>query len=89
MRDNAIRYMNMLDNDCLCQDMVGGHYEGRNDIELTGVLAWNDPWSASGWEVTEGFAKKWAILLRGCSEIMAATNKWRAMRGDDPLLFEL
>lgn len=89
MRDNAIRYGNTFDNESLCRDLIGGHHEGRNDLHLTGILVWNDPWCASGWEVTEGFVKKWGFLIKGCGEIMAATNRWREMRGDEPLVFEL
>lgn len=81
--------MHMFDNDSLCRDLIGGHHEGRNDIEFTGVLVWNDPWSVSGWEVTEGFAKKWGFLIKGCWEVMEATNRWRKMRGDEPLCVEL
>lgn len=88
MRDNAIRHMNVIDNDDLCRDMIGGHYEGASNIELTGIVVWNDPWCASGWEVTEGFVRKWGFLIKGCWEIINATNRWRELRGDDPLLFE-
>lgn len=89
MRDNAIRTMDTFDYENLCSDMVGGYYQGRNDIELTGVLVWANPWHVSGWEVTEGFLKKWGFLLNDCWEIMASTNYWRERRGDDPLVFNI
>lgn len=89
MRDNAIRTMGTFDVDELCCDLVGGHYKGRNDLDLKGILAWSDPWCVSGWEVTEGFLKNWGFLLKGCWEILAATNRWRGNRGDEPLVFEL
>lgn len=89
MRDNAIRTMDTFDYENLCSDMVGGYYQGRNDIELTGVLVWANPWHVSGWEVTEGFVKKWGFLLNDCWEIMASTNYWRERRGDDPLVFNI
>ena len=88
MRDNAIRTMGTFNHEELCNDMVGGFYQGRNTIELTGVLVWGDPWEFRGWEVTEGFVKKWGFLLKDCSEIIVATNQWRTMRGDEPLVFE-
>jgi hypothetical protein len=89
MRDNAIRMMDTFDYNDICNDMVGGIYEGRNTIELTGILVWGNPWEVSGWEVTEGFVKKWGFLLRGCSEVREATNRWRTKRGDEPLIFEI
>ncbi|KAE9372785.1 hypothetical protein N431DRAFT_545292 [Stipitochalara longipes BDJ] len=89
MRDNAIRTMDTFNHHEICSDMLGGHDQGRNTIEWTGVLVWGNPWEVSGWEVTEGFVNKWGFLLRDCWEIIAATNHWRAKRGDEPLLFEI
>ncbi|KAL7935410.1 hypothetical protein V8C35DRAFT_299391 [Trichoderma chlorosporum] len=89
MRDNAIRAMNKFRAEDICGDMLGNLHQGRNAIEMTGVLVWGVPWDASGWEVTEGFMKKWGFLLKGCWQTMAATNYWRAQRGDEPLVFEI
>jgi hypothetical protein len=64
MRDNAIRAMDTFNHHDLCSDMLGGHDQGRNSIELTGVLVWGNPWEVSGWEVTEGFVNKLGFLLK-------------------------
>jgi hypothetical protein len=48
-----------------------------------------DPWDISGWEVTEGFVRKWGFLLRGYGELLDGTNKWSAKRGEEPLVLEL
>ena len=84
MRDNILAYGTALDEDDFCVDTMGGLFEGFNDIELNGMLVWGEPWSETGWEVTEGFAKKWGFLLKGCD----ATNKYRAARGEDRLVVE-
>ncbi|KAH7305943.1 hypothetical protein B0I35DRAFT_443555 [Stachybotrys elegans] len=55
-------------------------------LDEPGIVVWNDPWCPQGYEVTEAFLNKWAFLLRGCWDLMAATNRWRALRGEDPLL---
>ncbi|KAH8809193.1 hypothetical protein F5884DRAFT_858691 [Xylogone sp. PMI_703] len=89
MRDNAISIMHMFNHYDICNDMLGWLNQGKNDIEMTGVLVWGNPWEVSGWEVTEGFVKKWGFLLKGCREIMAATNYWRTQRGDEELVFEI
>ncbi|KAM0485541.1 hypothetical protein ACHAPX_001529 [Trichoderma viride] len=89
MRDNAIRTMDMFCAEDICGDMLGNPRQGRNTIELTGVLVWGNPWDVSAWEMTDGFLKKWGFLLKGCWEAMAATNYWRAQRGDEPLVFEI
>ena len=53
------------------------------------MIAWSPPWDIGGWEVSEGFLKKWGWLLRGCGEVLEATNRWRTMRGDEDLIAEL
>jgi hypothetical protein len=42
-----------------------------------------------GWEVTEGFLRKWGFLLEGCDELIESTNRWRALRGEERLIIEL
>ncbi|KAH8807314.1 hypothetical protein F5884DRAFT_340278 [Xylogone sp. PMI_703] len=59
---------------------------GREEL---GIIAWSDPWDISGWELTETFVRKWGFLLRGCAEILAQTNVWRAIRGEDPLVVQV
>lgn len=89
MRDNLIKNYGRFDDDDLCCDMLGGLYEGFNDVERRGMIAWSDPWSPDGWEVTEGFARKWGFLLKGCTQLRSSTNRWRAQRGEEPLIFEI
>ncbi|EHK45748.1 hypothetical protein TRIATDRAFT_241425 [Trichoderma atroviride IMI 206040] len=54
-----------------------------------GILSWSDPWEISGWEVTEKFVTRWAFLLQGCPDVVESANKWRALRGEDPLVVEI
>jgi hypothetical protein len=68
---------------------IGGLWEGNADCDTKGWIIWNDPWDVSGWEVTEGFTKKWGYLLRGCFDIIEATNRWRAVRGEGDLIVEV
>ncbi|TVY14621.1 hypothetical protein LARI1_G006164 [Lachnellula arida] len=89
MRDNLILKSGKFDPDELCCDLVGGLYEGFDDVQLRGILVWSDPWCSDGWEVTEGFAKKWSFLLKGCSELMESTNRYRASRYEDRLIVEV
>jgi hypothetical protein len=91
MRDNAIRLAGTFDNDDLCIDLIGGMYEDSSDhdLENNGMLAWTDPWHIRGWELTEGFVKKWGFLLQGCQEMIDVTNGWRAVRNQEPLIIEL
>jgi hypothetical protein len=48
MRDNLILMRGEYDPNEICDDMVGGLFEGFDSIEIRGVLAWSDPWHISG-----------------------------------------
>lgn len=80
-----------FDEDALWSDTIGGLFEGYPDdeIEVRGVIAWSPPWDISGWEVTEGFWRRWGWQFKGCGEVLDATNRWRRMRGEEPLVFKL
>lgn len=84
MRDNFLRAVleygeDAVDEDALCHDVVdGGAAAG---LESAAIIAWAEPWSPEGWEVSEAFLKKWSWILWGCIELQAATNKWRQQRG--------
>lgn len=89
MRDNLIRLQGSYDPDDLCLDLCGGLYEGFDEVDTRGILVWADPWRSDAWEVTEGFAKKWGVLLRGCGGLIEATNRYRAARGEERLVVEV
>ncbi|KXJ86429.1 hypothetical protein Micbo1qcDRAFT_219393, partial [Microdochium bolleyi] len=90
MRDNLIRHEHAFNHDELLRDILGSVCSsGLGGEEGCGLIVWRDPWSPSGWEFTEGFARKWGFLIRGCTELLASTNRWRAQRGEEPLVVEL
>ncbi|KAI9036580.1 uncharacterized protein KD926_001654 [Aspergillus affinis] len=66
-RDNIILAAGQYDEDELWTDTIGGLFEGFPDSECEhrGVVAWSPPWHASGWEISEGFWRKWGWSLRG------------------------
>lgn len=82
MRDNLILGNAMLNGHELCEDLVVG--AERSD---TGLIAWGEPWDPAGWEITPTFVRKWGWVVEGCTELMVATNHWRAKRGERPLNF--
>jgi hypothetical protein len=65
---------------------TGSSKSARDEL---GIVAWSDPWDITAWEVTAAFAEKWHFLLKGCSEVISASNKWRVARGEDPLVLEI
>lgn len=89
MRDNLIRLSGTYDSREFNYDMGKNLYEGFDSLEHRGWLVWGEPWSASGWEASEGFIQKWGFLLEGCGELITATNYWRESRGEDPLAIEV
>ena len=47
-----------------------------------GVVVWSAPEQVGSWELSEPFIRRWAFLLEGCEELIAATNSWRSRRGE-------
>ncbi|KAH7025643.1 uncharacterized protein B0I36DRAFT_272154 [Microdochium trichocladiopsis] len=86
MRDNAILAASSFDYVELLADVFGGMcFHQEESSGGNGVLVWKDPWHPIGWELTEGFARKWRVLLDGCDDMLHATNYWRLQRGEDAI----
>lgn len=80
MRDNMIEAGDEWNDEQLCLDIMG--FWNTGSAENPGLLVWGEPWDVNNWEVTEAFLKKWSWIVRGCPELMTATNSWRAKRGE-------
>jgi hypothetical protein len=84
VRDNMLEAFedpSMCDEDELCHDIC--EYQGH-EIDPP-VIVWGDAWDPRSWEITPAFLMKWGWLLRGCDEVLEATNYWRAKRGERPI----
>lgn len=90
-RDRLIRAAGTFDEDELWADCIGGLYEGFPDdeIERRGIIAWSPPWDITGWEMSEGFLRKWGWLFKGLPGWLEATNRWRMERGEEPFGHDL
>ncbi|RDW77807.1 hypothetical protein BP6252_05860 [Coleophoma cylindrospora] len=53
MRDNILSNQGQLDEDALCDDFMGGMYDGLSEVQSRGLILWGDPWSPDGWEKRE------------------------------------
>lgn len=86
MRDNFIVACHSIDEEELGNDVVG-----MSDcaFEKPTLITWGEPWDPRGWEVSAAFLRKWGWLLRGCGEIIDATNYWRERRGEKRLTIDL
>ncbi|TVY31064.1 hypothetical protein LHYA1_G000153 [Lachnellula hyalina] len=89
-RDRLIRAAGTFKEDELWADCIGGLYEGfpDNEIARRGMIAWSPPWDITGWEMSEGFLKKWGYLFEGLSGPLEATNRWRLERGEEPFVHD-
>ncbi|KFZ09853.1 hypothetical protein V501_05453 [Pseudogymnoascus sp. VKM F-4519 (FW-2642)] len=85
-RDRLIQAAGTFDEDELWADCIGGLFEGFPDdeVERRGIIAWSPPWDITGWEMSEGFMGKWGWLFKGLPGPLAATNRWRMQRGEEP-----
>lgn len=91
VRDNAIncwRNHQSAHQGRLCLTIAGRHTWHEIDIPLRhGCVLWGEPDCVEGWEVTEGFVQDWSCLVKGAFRLEAATNSWRAIRGEPPIFF--
>ncbi|KAG4257367.1 hypothetical protein FPRO06_12446 [Fusarium proliferatum] len=51
-----------------------------------GLILWGESHRMENWEVTPRFLDRWGWAVEGCPELMRATNHWRALRGEVPLI---
>lgn len=84
-RDNFLRALGTFDEEELGRDLLGDLVDTVTlpDDERCGVVVWSPPWHYQGWELTEGFVRKWGWTIKGCPELLEATNKWRSSRGEE------
>jgi hypothetical protein len=91
VRDNAIVYWYIEGHpvqERLCMALAGRHTWHEIDLALKcGCILWGEPDVAESWEVTEGFARDWPFLVKGAVRLEAATNRYRAFRGEPPIHF--
>lgn len=70
-------------------EVGGGFVISGDDDEVTanrnGLIVWGEPHSVDSWEATPGFLRKWAWAMVGCEELIESSNRWRAVRGEEPL----
>ncbi|KAI0179972.1 hypothetical protein GGR52DRAFT_529258 [Hypoxylon sp. FL1284] len=89
LRDNAIRAMGGFTREDVEQDVTSSLIGKEKLLEITGIVVWDEPWRIDGWEYSEAFIKKWPFLVKGCQNMLESTNRWRAVRGEEPLVVEL
>lgn len=91
LRDNLIlaEMGERWEEEELCEDICGGLFEGYDDTSRKGLMVWGEPWQVQSWEMTDGFVEKWGWLVRGCTEMVESTNRWRESRGEERLIIEV
>ncbi|TDZ15976.1 hypothetical protein Cob_v011072 [Colletotrichum orbiculare MAFF 240422] len=50
-----------------------------------GLIVWGEPYDMRSWEITPGFLRKWSWAVEGCEDIVESSNRWRLMRGEEPM----
>ncbi|KAJ5974553.1 hypothetical protein N7481_011763 [Penicillium waksmanii] len=62
---------------------------GRDEDEITagrkGLIVWGEPYDVRNWEATPGFLAKWSWAVEGCDDLVESSNRWRLMRGEEPI----
>jgi hypothetical protein len=80
-RDNLILAAGTYDKDDLCDDVVGGLWDGfpHPECAFRSVIAWSPSWDYSRWEISEGFCNKWGWSLKRCGGLLEASSRWRSL----------
>lgn len=62
---------------------------GRDEDEVTagrkGLIVWGEPHDMQSWEATPGFFAKWSWAVEGCDDLVESSNRWRLIRGEEPI----
>ncbi|RGP63756.1 aryl-alcohol dehydrogenase [Fusarium sporotrichioides] len=89
LRDNILMDMEvgLLNDDELCEDLLVVD-DPRDLANKPSLIVWGESWDTRAWEANPAFLRKWGFQLRGCTEILVATNYWREKRGEKRLIFE-
>ncbi|TKA80311.1 hypothetical protein B0A55_02217 [Friedmanniomyces simplex] len=65
-----------------CIRRSGAMEQSNEGWQRSGLVVWNCPEYVGSWELSETFIRRWAPLLQGCEDLLAATNTWRSKRGE-------
>ncbi|KAH8659997.1 hypothetical protein BX600DRAFT_467060 [Xylariales sp. PMI_506] len=87
VREQMILWEEMTNTDEFCCELAG--LPGPNGENEVGVIVWGAPHQIGSWEVTETFFQKWRYLLGQCEELIQSSNRWRAERGEEPLVIDV
>lgn len=71
-------------NDDICWEISGWPGDGHQ----SGLLVWDEPYRIESWEMTDAFFRKYYYISSKCTNLIESTNRWRAVRGEDPLPIE-
>lgn len=74
---------------CKCIRQSGALSLLNGDWRRGGLVVWSFPEQLASWELSETFIRRWAFLLQGCEDLIAATNAWRSRRGETLLPLSL
>lgn len=90
MRDNILRGIEAgeYDEDQLCEALCCDLLDFESGTNAL-LIVWGESWDARGWEFSPEFFRRWGVLLRGCPEVLGATNYWRERRGETKIGYVL
>ncbi|KAM6528918.1 hypothetical protein FALCPG4_009870 [Fusarium falciforme] len=86
LRDNLIRAFQIINEREIGSDIMSVQAVAG---EKPTLIVWGDPSNPRWWEASPAFLLKWGYLLRGCQELIEATNYWRERRGEKPFRIDV
>lgn len=82
LRDNLIRACPLINEMEIGSDIMN---VGTVSDDKATLVVWSNPSDPRSWEASTAFLRKWGYLLKGCQELIEATNYWRNKRGEHVL----
>ncbi|KAH6723473.1 hypothetical protein BKA61DRAFT_586519 [Leptodontidium sp. MPI-SDFR-AT-0119] len=64
-------------------------FDASRSCHGASIIVRGEPWDPRSWEVSTGFLRKWGWILKGCPDILEATNYCRHNKGEKKLSFKL
>ncbi|KAL4867401.1 hypothetical protein BDV12DRAFT_171364, partial [Aspergillus spectabilis] len=65
--------------------LPGDDIDDEVTLNRNGLILWDEPHRVESWEATPGFLRKWMWTLEGCEELIESSNRWRRVRGEEPI----
>ena len=84
LREAVLARTGLIDEDELCADFHGANASSQE----VALCVWGEAWDPSAYEFSEAILRKWSWIATECPDIIKASNHWRKLRGEKPIVLK-